>query len=189
MSRPRLTTRTESGTSCEGRASADVREGFWYDVGSTGMNDNLKVRLSVPGTLQYRDVVLRVVDSVCRLFRSSMKTRQEASHRTPAADFDHKVVSAVGEAFNNIAIHGYSGGESGNAEVELSFDDDTLQIRISDTGRGFDFSGEIEPDLRTLPESHMGILIIRACMDDVDHVRGIAPAPNVLTLTKRYFDS
>jgi serine/threonine-protein kinase RsbW len=102
-------------------------------------------------------------------------------------DFDDKVVSAVGEAFNNIAIHAYSGSMSANAELEFAIAHDSLTIRLFDTGHGFDPSSEFEPDLDTLPESHMGLMIMRACMDEVAYLRGVAPAPNVLTLTKRYF--
>ena len=42
------------------------------------------------------------------------------------------------------------------------------------------------PDLHSLPESHMGLYIIRSCVDDVSYRRGDPPlSPNVLTLTKR----
>ena len=145
------------------------------------------VRLSVPGTLPYRDVVLRVVASVCRLMRSRMEAEQEASHARRVADFDDKVVSAVGEAFNNIAIHAYAGGTAGEARLELGFDRDCLTIRLLDTGIGFDLSQESGDGLETLRESHMGIVIMRACMDDVTYYRGDPPTPNSLTMTKRYF--
>src|SRR4029077_8539553 len=53
------------------------------------------VRFSVPGTLLYRDVVLRVVASACRLGRTRAQGTQGPSHRRRAEDFDDKVVSAV----------------------------------------------------------------------------------------------
>jgi serine/threonine-protein kinase RsbW len=161
--------------------------GFWYAADSAGIDEMDMVRLSVPGTLQYRDVVLRVVASVCRLLRSGVQGEQEADHRKPVADFDDKIVSAVGEAFNNIAIHGYSGGRRGNAALELAIDRDLLTIRLVDTGDGFEPADMQAPDMKSLPESHMGLVIMRECMDEVSYVRGVAPAPNVLTLTKRYF--
>jgi serine/threonine-protein kinase RsbW len=37
------------------------------------------------------------------------------------------------------------------------------------------------PDLDSLPESGLGIFIMRSCMDDVTYVSG---APNVLSMTK-----
>jgi serine/threonine-protein kinase RsbW len=147
------------------------------------------VRLSVPGTLQYRDVVLRVVASVCRLVRSSHGSKQEPNPKKHAEDFDDKVVSAVGEAFNNIAVHAYE-RVSGHAELELEFEPDRLTVHLRDTGDGFnlaaDLAAELGNKLEALRESHMGLEIIFACMDEVTYARGDAGAPNVLTMTKRY---
>lgn len=50
--------------------------------------------------------------------------------------------SAVGEAFDNIALHGHSGSGRGNADLELEFHRDLLTIRLLDTGKGFDPSAE-----------------------------------------------
>jgi len=154
----------------------------------SGENDNVNmIRLSVPGTLPYRDVVLRAVASMCRLVRSGVEEEQKADHRVPVSNFDDKIVSAVGEAFNNIAVHGYSTTRPGHVEVEIEVDSDCLTIRMLDTGRGFDPSSEPQPDLESLPESRMGLYIVREFMDAVTYRRGVSPAPNVLTLTKRYF--
>ena len=150
------------------------------------MDDIDMVRLSVPGTLLYRDLVLRVVASFCRLARALAQSKQEAS-RAPDDDFDDKIVSAVGEAFNNVAIHGYRGREPGNVELELEGLRDGVRIRLLDTGAGFDPSDEPAPNLASLPESHMGLFIIRSFMDTVSYDRGKSPgARNVLTLTKCY---
>jgi serine/threonine-protein kinase RsbW len=143
------------------------------------------VRLSVPGTLLYRDLVLRVIAAVCRTVRHRVEKTQEPSHRSHAADFDDKVVSAVGEAFNNIAIHAYA-SVPGDAELEISLDLDRLTVRMRDTGDGFEFSAERGQGLETLRESHMGLEIMRACMDEVTYERGGPNTPNVLTMTKRY---
>lgn len=146
------------------------------------------VRLSVPGSLRYRDVVLRVVASSCRLLRSMARGKQEPSrdqHR-----FDDEVVSAVGEAFNNVAIHAYRDVSPGAVELEIELRPDSIVIRMSDTGRRFEPSVERTPDLASLPESHMGLYIVRSCMDQVTYRPGSAHAsPNVLTLTKRYVAS
>jgi anti-sigma regulatory factor (Ser/Thr protein kinase) len=143
------------------------------------------VRFSVPGTLLYRDVVLRVVASVCRLVRNGPGATQETSHRNRAEDFDEKVVSAVGEAFNNVAQHAYR-TVRGEAKLELGFAKGRLTIRLLDTGEGFDLARELGQDLETLRESRMGLEIMLACMDEVTYVRGGPTTPNVLTMTKRY---
>ena len=145
------------------------------------------VRLSVPGTLLYRNVVLRVVASVCRLVRSSSGSKQEANRENHTEDFDDKIVSAVGEAFNNIAIHAYGRGRvEGRVELEIGFELNTLTIRLQDTGDGFNLSSELGQGLGTLRESHMGLEIIFACMDEVTYTRGGPTTPNVLTMSKRY---
>jgi len=144
------------------------------------------VRLSVPGTLAYRDLVLRVVASVCRLVRRNADLTQELGHRERVEDFDDKVVSAVGEGFNNVAIHAYR-NVRGTAEIELEFERDGLTIRLLDRGDGFEISEELGQNLETLRESNMGLEIMLACMDQVTYARGGPTAPNVLTMTKSYF--
>jgi serine/threonine-protein kinase RsbW len=149
------------------------------------------IRLSVPGTLLFRAVVLRVAASSCRLMRSrtvgnlAHVGKQEPSRE--AQEFDDKVVSAVGEAFNNVAIHAYRGGAAGTVEFEFEIRQEAITIRIADSGASFDPAEVLAPDLATLPESHMGLYIVRSCMDEVSYECGHPPsAPNVLTLTKRY---
>jgi anti-sigma regulatory factor (Ser/Thr protein kinase) len=144
------------------------------------------VRLSVPATLTYRDVILRVVASVCRLVRRGVET-QDSSRLVQ--DFEDKVVSAVSEAFNNVVMHACDGGGTrGDADLELESSQDRLIVRLRDTGKGFDLSVEAGKDrqLETLRESHMGLEVILACMDDVTYTRGGPGIPNVLTMTKGY---
>ena len=142
------------------------------------------IKLSVPGTLLYRDVVLRVVASACKLVRSGTKAVQDTGQQVDA-EFENKVVSAVSEAFNNIAIHGYSGCAPGSVELEIEAGDDAITVVLSDSGRGYD-PQSVEPrDPGTLPESGMGLFIIDSFMDEVRYRSAEAPAlRNVLTLKK-----
>jgi serine/threonine-protein kinase RsbW len=149
------------------------------------------IRLSVPGTLKYRALVLRVVASSCKLLRSEAQRLQEASHELSPEDFDAQVVSAIGEAFNNIAIHGYRPGSVGDVQIEIGPLPDGIEVCIMDQGVTFDLSlaepirPSNEPD--QLPESGMGLYIIRSFMDTVAYRAGTGPElPNVLRLTKRY---
>ena len=144
------------------------------------------VRLSVPGSLPYRDVVLRAVASACRRVRPPTQ-EQEISREPAAAEFESKVLSAVTEAFNNVAIHAYRGRPAGPVDVELEPTDYGVTIRLMDMGHGYDPTAKPPPDLHSLPESNMGLFIMRSCMDYVSYERGNPPAaPNVLTLSKRY---
>ncbi|HEX2878967.1 MAG TPA: ATP-binding protein [Polyangiaceae bacterium] len=143
------------------------------------------IKVSVPAALAYRDVVLRVVASTCRLVRTQGKAMQEPSRS--AQEFDDQVVSAVGEAFNNVAIHAYRDRPAGVVQLEIEIDTQRITIRLKDNGLGFDPSTERSPDLQTLPESHMGLFIVRSFMDQVTYRRGQSTSdPNVLTLVKNY---
>lgn len=145
------------------------------------------IRLSVPGTLRYRDIVLRVVASACRLLRPQRATKQETSRDSEVADFDDQVVSAVGEAFNNVAIHAYRGRSPGTVELELDIGEDAVTIRLLDWGKSYDPTRAPTPTLELLPESNMGLYLMRACMDHVSYRPGQSPGePNVLTMSKRY---
>jgi serine/threonine-protein kinase RsbW len=134
------------------------------------------IRLQVPGSLDYRDLAIRVVASACKLVHGRSQRDESAK-----ADFDNQVVSAFGEAFNNAAIHSYQGRPVGTIEVDIELADDRITLRISDHGVSFDPTAVKEPDLDSLPESGLGLFIIRSFMDTVRYHPG---APNVLSMTK-----
>src|SRR4051794_11956828 len=114
------------------------------------------IRLSVPGDLRYRGVVLGVVASACRLLRPATLQKQDPSPSGPSPDFEQQVLSAVSEAFNNVAIHAYRGGSAGTVELEVASDREGLTVRIQDCGAGYDPTEQKHPKLDELPESNMG---------------------------------
>lgn len=99
-----------------------------------------------------------------------------------AEEFEAQTLSAFGEAFNNIAIHGYRGGTPGDVDIEIETDEEGIVIRLMDTGSSFDPNCVAVPDMADLPESGMGLFIINSFMDEVDYRPG---RPNVLRLAKR----
>lgn len=103
-------------------------------------------------------------------------------------EFDDKVVSAVGEAFNNVAIHAYRGLPPGTVDFEIDVSGEGITLRMGDQGHAFDPTVEVRrtPALDSLPESHMGLYIMRSCMDKVTYRPGGNGAPNWLTMTKRF---
>ncbi len=114
-------------------------------------------------------------------------TKQETSREAELIDFETKVVSAVSEAFNNVAIHAYRGGSVGAIEVELEQLGEGLTVRLFDRGVAYDPTTRRVPNLAELPESNMGLHLMHSCMDGVEYRPGDPPhTPNVLTLTKRY---
>ncbi len=131
------------------------------------------IRLQIPGSLEYRDLAVRVVAAACKLVPGGDTGARAA--------FDDQVISAFGEAFNNAAIHSYRGRPIGAVEIEIEVAPDGITLRIADYGQSFDPTQVAEPDLDALPESGLGLFIMRSFMDSVLYTAG---APNVLSMTK-----
>jgi serine/threonine-protein kinase RsbW len=96
-------------------------------------------------------------------------------------EFDAEVISAVGEAFNNVAIHGFRDREPGSVSIDIDWDDERFVITFVESGEVFDPDTIASPNLDDLPEHGMGLFIMRSCMDEVDYRPG---PPNVLRLVK-----
>jgi serine/threonine-protein kinase RsbW len=131
------------------------------------------IHLRVPGSLRYRDLAVRVVGAACKLVGSD--------DRAHAREWDNEVVSAFGEAFNNTAIHSYDARQPGEVEIEVDPNASGITIRLIDHGKSFSIEDVPVPDLDALPESGLGLFIIRSFMDEVSYVPG---SPNVLSMTK-----
>jgi serine/threonine-protein kinase RsbW len=138
------------------------------------------IHLRVPGTLRYRDLAVRVVGAACKM----VGTPDESTGPIRNTEWDNEVVSAFGEAFNNAAIHSYDGRKPGDVEVEVETGIAAITIRLIDYGNSFSLDDVPVPDLEALPESGLGLYIIRSFMDEVKYVPG---SPNVLSMTK-YLD-
>jgi serine/threonine-protein kinase RsbW len=160
------------------------------------MSEARVVELTVPGSLAFRDLALRVVMESCRLFGKSetlfdakVRAGQAGSKRkdVPAQDgfelgdtFTAEFVSAFSEIYNNIPIHAYEGGnDRGNIELRIAITRDHLTVEITDTGKSFDIHAVPLPE--SLPTSGMGIHIARSMLDELVYEPG---PPNHWRLTK-----
>jgi serine/threonine-protein kinase RsbW len=130
------------------------------------------IGLRVPGSLVYRHLAIRFVTTACKM---ALEAAEEP------VDFEPEVVSAFGEAFNNVAVHSYRDAEPQPIHIEVDWDAEKLVITMIDTGRTFDPATVAPPELEELPESGMGLFIMTACMDVVDYQPG---PPNVLRMVK-----
>ena len=135
------------------------------------------VGLRVPGTLAYRHLAIRLVATACR----AVLDGEWSDMATPDDAFTHEVVSAFGEAFNNVALHGYTAAAPGAIRVEVEWDEEKFVVLVIDRGRTFDLDNVSLPDLDAMQENGMGVFIMRTCMDEVDYRPG---PPNVLRLVK-----
>jgi serine/threonine-protein kinase RsbW len=144
------------------------------------------IRLSVPCKLEYRDLALRVVAGACKL----VLPRRATDPKPPEGDFDAEVVTAFGEAFTNVVLHG-DNPPGAEVEIEIETDSDRLTVRLRDHGKPFDLAAVPPPDLDKFPESGLGLYVMKSWMDEVRYERGEAGAqrrPNVLSMTKRLGD-
>jgi serine/threonine-protein kinase RsbW len=131
--------------------------------------------LRVPGTLSYRNLVMRVVEASCRL-------GPEGGAPEPSSkEFDYHVISAFGEVFNNVVLHGYNGGPKGEIEVQIEPLADRLVLRVLDWGKSFDPTMVPPPDLEALVDSGRGVYIVQSFMDELVYEAG---KPNLMILTK-----
>jgi serine/threonine-protein kinase RsbW len=126
--------------------------------------------LRFPAVLTYRPIAIDLVSALVQQVEGA------------STDFRHELVTAFGEAFNNIAIHGYRDRADGMLELEALLLRDSITLHLRDNGREVDFSRVEPPDLASMPESGMGVFMIQALVDEVDYRAG---SPNVLSLTKR----
>jgi anti-sigma regulatory factor (Ser/Thr protein kinase) len=97
------------------------------------------IRIQMLGILDHRDVALRAVSAACKLV--TRKPQGKAWN-----EFRMQVVSAVGEAFNNIVLHGYDGRGDGIIEMEIRTRPERISIEMRDYGSSFDPTTVPEPD-------------------------------------------
>lgn len=106
----------------------------------------------------------------------------------PSLDELSDVKTAVSEAVTNCIVHAYSGGE-GSVIVECIAENDTVHIKISDSGKGIgDVARAVEPFFTTLEDeerSGMGFTIMRTFMTTFE-VRSALGAGTTVLMTKRF---
>jgi serine/threonine-protein kinase RsbW len=128
-----------------------------------------RVALRFAAAIDYRPVAIALV--------SALSQQVERADR----NFRNELVTAFGEAFNNIVLHGYRGRLDGTLDVEAEMSRDRIVLRLIDHGHDVNFGAITPPDLESMPESGMGVFMIHSLVDDVQYKGG---PPNVLTLVK-----
>lgn len=130
----------------------------------------VRVMFRLRATLEHRPVAVDLVSTLLV--------------HVPTADraFRNEMITAFGEAFNNVCTHGYRGRSDGMLDVEAEITSSGMTLRLSDNGLAVDFASVTPPDLDSIPEGGMGIFIIHSMVDEVAYQGG---DPNVLTLIKR----
>jgi len=133
------------------------------------------VSITVPCALRYRDPVGALLLSVC----------QQLEHNGAETGLGFQVVSAFNEAFNNLTQYAYEPPTRGVVDVELTIADSELELTLLDSGKTFEFETVTDPDLNVLPETGLGIFIIRSFMTDVSYEPGDEGRKNRLRMVRR----
>ncbi len=96
------------------------------------------------------------------------------------------VKTAVSEAVTNCTVHAYK-GNLGIVTIECEIEDNSLHIKVSDTGRGIaDVTKAIQPFYTSAPSderSGMGFTIMQTFMDEFN-VNSIQGEGTVVYMTK-----
>jgi anti-sigma regulatory factor (Ser/Thr protein kinase) len=129
-----------------------------------------RVTLRFRATLEYPPLAIDLVSTLI----AHVSTANRAFH--------NELITAFGEAFNNVVTHGYRGRSDGMLDVDAEMGADWMTLHLSDTGRAVELDTVILPDLDSLPEGGLGVFMIHAMVDEVTYARG---ERNVLSLTKR----
>jgi len=145
------------------------------------------IQLTVPGTLRYRAIAVRVVAEAARMVSGSNQRAPNDLLDLDVRDpFDTAVVSAFMEIFNNVAVHAYRHKRGGRIHIAITPSTSELVIEVIDHGETFDLEGvpplPDELDEHSLPEGGMGIHIAKTMLDEVTYEPG---PPNLWRLCKR----
>ena len=193
MARPRsepatsislFTTRTDRSTEIGYTETPTLR----YDTedGAPAADAAGSIRLQLLGILEHRDVALRAVSAACKLVTPGPQGRAWNN-------FQMQVVSAVGEAFNNIVLHGYADRQAREQQVRrqtsridlrIQTRPGHIRIELRDWGSAFEPTRVPPPAFDTLPESGLGLFIMQSFMEMAYR----SGRPNLLTLSKRYLE-
>ena len=110
-----------------------------------------------------------------------------ATQLDPSVEELADIKTAVSEAVTNSIIHGYEGKE-GIIEVECKLFEDSIEIKISDKGRGIeDIKKAREPLYTSKPDmerSGMGFTIMESFMDEVE-IESILGTGTKVTMRKK----
>jgi serine/threonine-protein kinase RsbW len=129
--------------------------------------------LVVPCDLRYRDAIGALVQKICH----NLEQHGEES------GFTFQVLSAFNEAFNNLAQYAAAG--STEIEIMIQISEQQLILEFKDHGPPFSYQDVQAPRLEDLPESGLGIFIMRSFMSEICYIPGVGGEKNTLRMIKK----
>jgi len=122
----------------------------------------LKTSLSLPGDQKYLGWAQNIVGT----FLSDPE-----SPTSQTKGLAHKLTLATIEAVTNSMVHGNRDGDSPIVEIEITVTEKWVEIKVRDTGPGYDFNKVPEPEIESCPTGGMGLHIIKEIMTRVNLTR------------------
>ena len=133
------------------------------------------------------EIVNQFLDSTLESVDQAESIIMEAAEKAGFEEDDmHKIGMAARECMVNAVVHGNRYNTNKKVHLAVSAGRDTLTIRISDEGEGFEASNLPDPlaEENLLSHSGRGIFLIRAFMDEVD-IHPASPHGTEVTLVKK----
>ena len=118
----------------------------------------LKMSLSLPSDEKY----LSWTQNIVRSFISD-----PASPVSRKKGLAHKLTLATVEAITNAIVHGNAGGRSPISEIEITVTGKWVEIKVRDTGPGYDLRKVPQPEIESCPTKGMGLHMIKEIMTQV----------------------
>ena len=118
-----------------------------------------------------RDIRRLTIPSSMQMVRQAEEMTEEVLKRTGLSEDDEVCVCmAVMEAVVNAILHGNRQDPAKRVDLEFEVKEDAIAITVRDQGSGFDPNAVPDPRApeNLLKPSGRGILMIRACMDEVE---------------------
>lgn len=139
------------------------------------MKNGIEIKIRVPNQTRYLSLIGKIAENMAR------EACRQPDDRESLA-FNMNVV--LTEALTNAIKHANAADPDKEVQISIKISKDELDIRVYDSGQGFDLNSIPWPtfDSDCLDETGRGIFIIRSLMDSVVYEK--AHGGNVLKMKK-----
>jgi len=122
----------------------------------------IQVEVIIPTQTKYLDLIGSIGEHIA-------KKLDEFSGDREALAYHLNLV--LTEATVNAIKHGNYGNQEDTVRITIAIQENALNIKVYDHGKGFDLESVLLPDLDHPKEDGMGLFFIRSLMDSVTYTR------------------
>lgn len=138
------------------------------------MTDKIEVDIIIPNQTRYLGLIGRIGEDLVHSLGRYSGNREELAYHLNLV---------LTEAITNAICHANANDPEKKIQVQISANDDSLEVRVFDEGEGFDLSELRRNEIHDTAECGRGIHIIHRLMDKVDYRK--SKKRNVLEMTKK----